>query len=46
MLQAEGSDSDPIKYTDLHKYFDKTKVKYTDNLNLLLVNFGISGKVI
>jgi len=33
-------------YTGRHKYFDKTKVKYTHSLNLLLVNFGINGKVI
>jgi len=28
------------------KYFHKTKVKYTHNLNLHLVNFGINEKVI
>jgi len=27
-------------------YFHKKKVKYTHNLNLHLVNFGINGKVI
>jgi len=27
------------KYTGRHMYFDKTKVKYTHNLNLLHVNF-------
>jgi len=33
-------------YTGRQKYFDKTKVQYTHNLNLLLVNFGINGKEI
>jgi len=35
-----------VKYTGRHKYFDKTKDKYTHNLNLLLVNFDINGKLI
>jgi len=33
-------------YTSGHKYFDKTKVKYTLNLNLLHVHCGIIGRVI
>jgi len=34
------------KYRGGQKYFHKTKVKYTHYLNLLLVYFGINGKVI
>jgi len=35
-----------INYTGRHKYFDETKVKYTHNVNLLLLSLGINGKVI
>jgi len=33
-------------YTGRDKNFDETKIKYTHNLNLLLVKVGINGKVI
>jgi len=33
------------RWSGRHKCFDETKVKYTHSLNLLLVNFGINGKL-
>jgi len=33
-------------YTSRHKYFIETKVKYTHNLKLLHIQFGINGTVV